>query len=84
MIRIINNTIKLKENKKDFLDMNSIVNKQMDEVINKIKSKLNSLTSEHEAEVTLFGKIYEFNLIIKSESDETVSIIEKLIKDYLN
>ncbi|WP_165734378.1 hypothetical protein [Polaribacter sp. 20A6] len=84
MIKFINNTTKLKENKKDFLDMNSIVNEQMNEVINKIKFKLNSLTSEHEAEVTLSGKIDKFDLTINSESNKTVSIIEKLINDYLN
>ncbi len=83
MIKFTNNTTKLRENKKDFLDMNSIVNKQMNEVIKGIKSKLNSISSEHDAEVTLTGKIDKFSLNINSESTETVNIIEKLVNDYL-
>ena len=83
MIKVLNNTTKLKENNKDILDMNSIINKQMGEVITEIKSKLNSITSEHEAEVILYGKIDKFNLNVISESDETINVIEKLINDYL-
>jgi predicted transcriptional regulator len=83
MIKFTNNTTKLRENKKDFLDMNPIVNEQMNEVIKGIKSKLNSISSEHEAEVTLTGKIDNSSLNVKSESTETVNIIEKLVNDYL-
>lgn len=45
MINFRNNTTKLRENKKDFLDANSIINEQMNEVIKEIKSKLNSISS---------------------------------------
>ena len=83
MIKFYNNTKMLRENKKDFLDMNSIVNEQMNGVIKKIKSKLNSISSEHDAEITLSGKIDKFNLSVKSESNETVSIIERMINDFL-
>jgi predicted RNA-binding protein Jag len=83
MIKFTNNTTKLRENKKDFLDMNSIVNEQMNEVIKGIKSKLNSISSEHDAEVTLNGKIDKFTLNVKSESTKSANIIEKLVNDYL-
>ena len=83
MINFRNNTTKLRENKKDFLDANSIINEQMNEVIKEIKSKLNSISSEHDAEVTLTGKIDKFTLSVKSESTESANTIEKLINDYL-
>ncbi len=83
MIKVTNNTVKLRENKKELLDMNSIVNEQMNEVISEIKTKLNNISSQHDAEVVLSGKIDEFELTINSESTETVNIIESLINDYL-
>jgi hypothetical protein len=83
MIQLIDNTIKLRENKNELLDMNSIVNNQMDEVISKIQSKLILISSDHDAEVTLNGKKNEFTLNIKSENTESVKLIEGLVNDYL-
>jgi hypothetical protein len=83
MINFRNNTTKLRENKKDFLDANSIINEQMNEVIKGIKSKLNSISSKHDAEVTLTGKIDKFTLSVNSESTESANISEKLVNDYL-
>ncbi len=83
MINFRNNTKKLRENKNEILDTNSIINEQMNEVIKGIKSKLNTISSQHVAEVTLAGKIDKFTLSVKSESDESANIIEKLVNDYL-
>ena len=83
MINFRNNTTKLRENKKDFLDANSIINEQMNEVVKGIKSKLNTISSQHDAEVTLTGKIDKFTLSVKSESDESANTIKKLVNDYL-
>ncbi|WP_341220328.1 hypothetical protein [Polaribacter atrinae] len=83
MIQFIDNTIKLRENKNELLDMNSIVNNQMDEVIGEIQSKLILISSDHDAEVTLIGKKDEFTLNIQSENTETVKLIEELVNDYL-
>ena len=82
MIKFTNNTTKLRENKKEILDANSIINDQMISVIKGIKSKLESISSEHDAEVTLSGKITDFKAVIESKSDETSNIIRDLIKNY--
>jgi len=84
MINFRNNTTKLRENKNEILDANSIINEQMNEIIKGIKSKINSISSEHDAEVTLNGKIDKFTLNVKSESTESANIIEKLVNDYLD
>jgi predicted transcriptional regulator len=82
MIKFINNTTKLRENKEEILDANTIINDQMNSVIKGIKSKIELISSEHEAEVTLSGKITDFKAVIESESDETSNIIRDLIKNY--
>ena len=84
MINFRNNTTKLRENKNEILDANSIINEQMNKIIKGIKSKINSISSEHDAEVTLSGKIDKFTLNVKSESTESANIIEKLVNDYLD
>jgi hypothetical protein len=83
MIKFVDNTTKLRENKNEFLDMNSIVNKQMGEVISEIQSKLILISSDHDADVTLIGKKDEFTLNIQSENTESVKLIEELVNDYL-
>jgi predicted transcriptional regulator len=84
MIKFTNNTKKVRENKKEILDANSILNEQMNNLIKAIKSRIESISSEHDAEVTLSGEITDFNLIIESESDETSKIIRDLIKNHQN
>jgi predicted transcriptional regulator len=84
MIKFTNNTKKLRENKKEILDANSIINEQMNNLIKVIKSKIESISSEHDAEVTLSGEITNFKFIIESENDETSSIIRDLIKNHQN
>ena len=71
MINFRNNTTKLRENKKDFLDANSIINEQMNEVVKGIKSKLNTISSQHDAEVTLTGKIDEITFEHSKDSRKT-------------
>jgi hypothetical protein len=56
----------------------------MHSVIRGIKSKIESISSEHDAEVTLSGKITDFKAVIESESDETSDIIQDLIKNHQN
>jgi predicted transcriptional regulator len=84
MIKFTNNTKKVRENKKEILAANSILNEQMNNLIKAIKSRIESISSEHDAEVTLSGEITDFNLIIESESDETSKIIRDLIKNHQN
>ncbi|MCH3881266.1 MULTISPECIES: hypothetical protein [Tenacibaculum] len=83
MIQFIDNTIKLKKNKNEFLDINSILNNQMDEVISEIQSKLTLISSDHDAEIILTGKKDNFSLKIQSENTESVKLIEELVNDYL-
>jgi transcriptional regulator of heat shock response len=83
MIKFKNNTTKLKEIKNDFSDLSPEINKIMGGVINEIKSKLESISSEHKAEVVLTGKVDAIKLSVKSESSESANILEKLIGDYL-
>jgi hypothetical protein len=82
MIKFTNSTKKLRENKKEILDGNSIINDQMNGIIKGIKAEIESISSEHDAEVTLSGEITDFKAIIESESDETSNIIRDLIKNY--
>jgi len=83
MITFKDKTTKLKEDKKSLLDANSIINEQMKEVINGIKKEINKISSSHDAEVTLSGRIDKFELNIKSDSDESANIIQDLINNYL-
>lgn len=83
MIKFENKTVKLKEDKNNFLDLSPETNKIIGSIINEIDSKLKSISSEHNAVVTLSGKIDKISFSVKSESTESANIIEKLVNDYL-
>ena len=81
MIHIQNKVKKLRENRNELLDANTIINEQIENIIKEITQKLKRLSSEHEAEVIITGTSEKMNFSINSESDETVSKIEKLLND---
>ncbi|MBO3116586.1 hypothetical protein J4050_07505 [Winogradskyella sp. DF17] len=83
MIIVKNQTVKLRENKKELLDTNSIINEQMLSIIKKITLKLKSISPKHDATVIFSGKIDNINVDIKSDSEKSVTAIESLINDYL-
>ena len=81
MIHIQNKVKKLRENRNELLDANTIINEQIDNVIKEITQKLKRLGSEHEAEVIITGTSEKMNFSINSESDKTVSKIEKILNE---
>ncbi|ANH61357.1 hypothetical protein [Dokdonia donghaensis] len=83
MIKFLNKTTKLKVDKKALIDANDIINGQMDGVIKEIKNRVNKLSNNHNATVTLSGKINDFVLSVDTESDETATLIEQVVNDYL-
>lgn len=83
MIKFVNKTTKLKVDKKSIIDANEIINDQMNRVIKEIHNRLKKLSSNHEATVTLTGKIDKFVLSVDSESDDTVNLIQQTVNDYL-
>lgn len=83
MINFKDNTKNLKQDKKALIDTNSIVNEQMKNVINGIKNEIKKISHKHDAEIILSGRIDKFDLKIKSESNESVNIIQDLINKYL-
>ena len=82
MIKFENKTEKLKNNSHNFSDLSTETNKIMSDIINEIKSKLGSISSEHIAEVILNGKIDEIKISVKTDTTESANIIEKLVKGH--
>jgi hypothetical protein len=83
MIKITNQTTKIKEDINDILDISSETNGIMQGIINNIKSELNKISSEHNAVVIFSGQLDKIKVSVKSENTESAEIIEKLVTDYL-
>lgn len=83
MIKFTNKTTRLKENKNELLDSNSLFNEQMDEIINDITKKIKPISEKHNAEVTITGNINNLSFNVESENKESANIIENIINSYL-
>lgn len=80
MITITNNVKKLKENKKAIIDGNTIINEQIESLINDLSRKIKKIDSSHNAIVVVIGDVKNFSFNIESEDENTI----KLIQDVLN
>ena len=83
MIKIIDTTTKLRENKRELIDKNAIINETMSDLIVSIKKEINKISNKYDATVSVSGKIDKPKFSIKGD-DETASVIQSLIDNYLN
>jgi hypothetical protein len=82
MIKIINTVKRLKENPNDLIDGNSLINEQVDEIINEMSNKLKSLDKKHNAIVTISGNFESLSFNVESENDNSIKVIESLIDNF--
>jgi hypothetical protein len=77
MITVMNNVKMLKEDKKAFIDVNAILNKQIESIINDKIKMIKSISLTQNAKIIISGDTDNFSFNIESEDSETIKLIQK-------
>jgi hypothetical protein len=77
MITVMNNVKMLKEDKKAFIDVNAILNKQIESIINDKIKMIKSISLTQNAKIIISGDTDNFSFNIESEDSKTIKLIQK-------